>query len=153
MARLAYDISVVNIHFAKNGSSNGASFNQNNSRDKHGRNNRSGGNKTRSEDVAELPTELTLELPRDFNERFKTRSDKDYIDAIESFVYNHLTKRFQRECAHCQIWIGDDLDVVLKRIEDARAKREAESLLQASSLSDGASSVSSQSDYDDDEEL
>lgn len=118
MARLAYDINVVNIHFGNNDV-----FNQNNNRDKHGRNNKG---KTRSESVAELPTELTLEIPRDFNERFKTRSDKDYFDAIESFVYNHLAKRFQRECTYCQIWIGDDLDEVLKRIEEARAKRDAE---------------------------
>jgi len=139
MARLAYDISVVNIHFGNNDV-----FNKNNNHDKRGgRNNRGG--KAHSEGVAELPTELTLEIPRDFNERFKTRSDSDYIDAIESFVYNHLAKRFQRECTYCQIWIGDDLDVVLKRIEEARLAREAEANAAAAKISDNG--------FEEDEEL
>lgn len=141
MARLAYDISVVNICFGRNDV-----FNQNNNRDRRGRNNRGGRN--RSEGVAELPTELTLEIPRDFNERFKTRSDRDYMDAIESFVYNHLAKRFQRECTYCQIWIGDDLDVVLKRIESARAKREAEASANESSSSNDGQYYDEQDDED-----
>lgn len=147
MARLAYDINVVNIHFGNNDV-----FNQNNNHDKRGRNNNKGNN-ARSEGVAELPTELTLEIPRDFNERFKTRSDKDYLDAIESFVYNHLAKRFQRECTYCQIWIGDDLDVVLKRIEEARAKRDAEAAAITDKMDDEDLPESKYYDDEYDEEI
>lgn len=116
MARLAYEVDVVNIHFS-NRDAVDYGWNRNGSKkDKNGRNDK--------EPPTHFPTELIVEIPRDFNERFKKRSDADYKDAIESYVYNYLTKRYRKECANCQIWIGEDLEVALRRIDEARRKRD-----------------------------
>ena len=51
-----------------------------------------------------LPSEFVLDLP----ERITQVPDKNtqkYLDLIESFVYNTLTKKFQTEVVNCQSWI------------------------------------------------
>lgn len=51
-----------------------------------------------------LPEFFVLDLP----ERITTIPDKTtikYLDLIESFVYNTLTKKFQTEVINCQTWI------------------------------------------------
>ena len=140
MARLAYEVNVVNIHFGE--------------RDVVGWNSSRKGrkNKNEKEQVVPLPQELTIELPRDFNEHFKMRTDADYFDAIESFVYNNLTKRYHKECTYCQIWIGDDLDVVLKRIEEAKRLRELAAVEQKKDEGLDELDVDEPQDYIEDED-
>ena len=113
MARLAYEVNVVHIHFGRDISNWSRNSKRNNG--KNGQDDKKA--------PTNLPSEIIVELPKDFNERFRNRSNTDYMDAIESYVYNYLTKRYRKECVHCQIWIGDDLEVALKRIEEAKRRR------------------------------
>ena len=132
MARLAYEVNVVNIHFGRDITD----WNRFGSKRGDGKN-----GKDDRKVPTNLPSEMIVELPKDFNERFRNRSNTDYMDAIESYVYNYLTKRYRKECVHCQIWIGDDLEVALKRIEESRQRRQ---LI-------GAVDITDRPDDDDDE--
>lgn len=51
-----------------------------------------------------LPEFFVLDLPERITQ-LPDKSDQKYLDLIETFVYNTLTKKFQTEVEHCQIWI------------------------------------------------
>ena len=51
-----------------------------------------------------LPDTFVLDLPERITQ-LPDKSDQKYLDLIETFVYNTLTKKFQTEVEYCQIWI------------------------------------------------
>ena len=51
-----------------------------------------------------LPETFVLDLPERITQ-LPDKSDQKYLDLIETFVYNTLTKKFQTEVTGCQIWI------------------------------------------------
>ena len=51
-----------------------------------------------------LPEFFILDLPERITQ-LPDKSDQKYLDLIETFVYNTLTKKFQTEVTGCQIWI------------------------------------------------
>lgn len=51
-----------------------------------------------------LPEVFVLDLPERITQ-LPDKSDQKYLDLIETFVYNTLTKKFQTEVTGCQIWI------------------------------------------------
>lgn len=51
-----------------------------------------------------LPETFVLDLPERITQ-LPDKNDQKYLDLIETFVYNTLTKKFQTEVEHCQIWI------------------------------------------------
>lgn len=51
-----------------------------------------------------LPSFFVLDLPERITQ-LPDKSDQKYLDLIETFVYNTLTKKFQTEVTGCQIWI------------------------------------------------
>lgn len=51
-----------------------------------------------------LPEVFVLDLPERITQ-LPDKSDQKYLDLIETFVYNTLSKKFQTDVEHCQIWI------------------------------------------------
>ena len=51
-----------------------------------------------------LPETFVLDLPERITQ-LPDKTDQKYLDLIETFVYNTLTKKFQTEVTGCQIWI------------------------------------------------
>lgn len=71
---------VVNVHFAKQ------------SRD---------GKKSKKK---ELPNSFVLDLPERIS-MYENKDSQQYLDLIETFVYNTLSKKFQTDVWSCQIWL------------------------------------------------
>lgn len=51
-----------------------------------------------------LPEFFVLDLPERITQ-LPDKTDQKYLDLIETFVYNTLTKKFQTYVDCCQIWI------------------------------------------------
>jgi len=51
-----------------------------------------------------LPDTFVLDLPERITQ-LPDKSDQKYLDLIETFVYNTLSKKFQTNVEYCQIWI------------------------------------------------
>ena len=51
-----------------------------------------------------LPEFFVLDLPERITQ-LPDKSDQKYLDLIETFVYNTLSKKFQTDVEYCQIWI------------------------------------------------
>lgn len=51
-----------------------------------------------------LPEFFVLDLPERITQ-LPDKSDQKYLDLIETFVYNTLSKKFQTCVDFCQIWI------------------------------------------------
>lgn len=51
-----------------------------------------------------LPDTFVLDLPERITQ-LPDKSDQKYLDLIETFVYNTLSKKFQTNVGYCQIWI------------------------------------------------
>ena len=51
-----------------------------------------------------LPDTFVLDLPERITQ-LPDKSDQKYLDLIETFVYNTLSKKFQTDVEYCQIWI------------------------------------------------
>lgn len=51
-----------------------------------------------------LPEFFVLDLPERITQ-LPDKTDQKYLDLIETFVYNTLSKKFQTDVERCQIWI------------------------------------------------
>ena len=71
---------VVNVHFAKYARDGKASKKKN------------------------LPNSFVLDLPERIT-MFEDKASQQYLDLIETFVYNTLSKKFQTDVWSCQIWL------------------------------------------------
>lgn len=59
---------------------------------------------TKKDAEEELPSQFILDLPENvYNQANK--SNNIFNDVIESFIYNFLTRKFNHEVYHCQIWL------------------------------------------------
>lgn len=55
----------------------------------------------------ELPTIFSVDIPQNIR-LLKDTDNQQYLDAIESFVYNFLTRKFGVEVSFCQIYLPLD---------------------------------------------
>lgn len=66
---------------------------------KFARKTREGKNTKRS-----MPDSFVLDLPERIT-MFEDKNSQQYLDLIETFVYNTLSKKFQTDVWSCQIWL------------------------------------------------
>lgn len=59
----------------------------------------------RSSRKKNLPESFVLDLPERITQ-YENKDSQKYIDMIETFVFNTLTKKFQTEVNFCQIYLG-----------------------------------------------
>lgn len=58
-------------------------------------------------DKQELPEQFSLDLPENVLNQANKKNNV-FNDVIESFIYNFLTRKFNHEVYHCQIWLPLD---------------------------------------------
>ena len=57
-----------------------------------------------------LDKSMILDIPQNLIEMRQTKPRKEYEDAIETFVYNIVSKKMRFQVAHCQIFLCDKKD-------------------------------------------
>lgn len=55
--------------------------------------------------IEELPTQYVIDVPQNVLNQANKKTN-NFNDVIESFVYNFLTRKFNHEVYHCQIWLS-----------------------------------------------
>lgn len=64
------------------------------------------GGKVLNSNIKDLPSDAVLDVPEGI---LRTQTDKKkFEDAVESFAYNTLSRKYGKEVSYCQVWLPLD---------------------------------------------